>query len=120
MQLAANIMQDISDSDGEDDGAGLGEDLAAYAELDYFCQAANTVAALNSGKAAGNGNLGKKQAGKKGVAAAGAQDTEEFIGLANPEDFKEDEQNTIGEVERLREENKRLKKTLLEKFEAEV
>ena len=56
----------------------------------------------------------KKIMDKKG-SNIGADD---FIGMNNPEEHKFDEDMaSIGELERLREENKRLKKTLVEKFQ---
>ena len=53
----------------------------------------------------------------RGASSAAQQATEDFIGL-NAEGAGPNE-DSINEVDRLREENKRLKKTLLEKFAAE-
>ena len=83
--------------------------------MDYFCQAAGAVASQNV-----KGNLiGKKGSAlnslAKGGAAAASVTNQDFIAM-NPEDDKDDTEANPGEMDRLREENKRLKKTLLEKF----
>lgn len=51
----------------------------------------------------------------KAKSGQGTLGTDDFVGMGNPEEQKDDE-GSIDEVDRLREENKRLKKTLLEKF----
>lgn len=81
--------------------------MADYAELEYFCQASQTVMAAKAG------------ASGKSLALTKSGATEEFIGL-NPEQKEDDDDMSVGEFEKLREENKRLKKTLMEKFTDEA
>ena len=96
--------------------------MAEYAELEYFCQASQIVAANQNNQGGGKTNNNNINAGKK-VIAAKPTPTDDFIGMDtnNPEERKQqsDEVVEVGEIERLMEENKRLKKTLVEKFEAE-
>ena len=110
--------------------------MAEQFEMEYFCQAAKNVASQAQGSKAikgGSSVLAKKISGSallnNGEAARNARLTggggtlgkEDFVGLgSNPEEQKEDDgENSVDEVDRLREENKRLKKTLLEKFKGE-
>ncbi len=105
-----NVEMDLED---ENEFGDLGESMAEYAEMEYFCQAAQTVAAsLANNKGA---VLAKNKNSLKNPKA-----TEDFIGLEpNPEDTKQADEESIGELEKLREENKRLKKTLLDKFQGD-
>ena len=94
--------------------------MAEYAEMEYFCQAAQGVAS-QIGKNQGLGSGKKLGKAAQPIAAASAV-TEDFIGLNNAiEENKNPEldEDSVDEVDRLREENKRLKKTLLEKFQGE-
>ena len=77
--------------------------MADFAELEFFSDASRAVMAT-------------KAVGKK--AEIVSKGNEEFIGL-NPEEQKGNDEDSVGEIEKLREENKRLKKTLLEKFTGE-
>ena len=75
------------------------------AEMEYFILASQAIMTTKA--------VGKKLINGK---PAGALGGEEFIGL-DPEGPKNDDgEDSVGEIEKLREENKRLKKTLIEKF----
>jgi len=114
------------DEDEEDDG--MQEDMVDYAELEYFCQAAGVVAAQ------GVKNTSQTTLANKSFKAATSSGTaDDFIGLdAAAEEQKnntgagagavggEDGEDEMGQIDKLREENKRLKKTLLEKFQSEA
>ena len=100
------------DDDSDEENAHLDSRMADYAELEYFCQASQTVAAQSSQVKGGQqSSLGAKKINGKPTP------TEDFIGIDNAEEHKLiEEEASITEVDRLREENKRLKKTLLDKF----
>lgn len=88
--------------------------MAEDAELEYFSQASQ---AIMLAKSVGAGVIKANAAPATTTKTVG---NEEFIGL-NPEATKEEDENMdVGEIEKLREENKRLKKTLTEKFQSEM
>ena len=60
-----------------------------------------------------------KAGAKSNPVAAKSVGNEDFIGL-NPENKEEEEDVDVSEIEKLREENKRLKKTLTDKFISEA
>ena len=108
----------------ENDGASLQEDMGDFAELEYFCQAASQVATQGTRGAANPISAPTSIVTKAKSKAAATTNNDEFIGLDNQAeeqkhgasdvaDYGEDE---IGLIDKLREENKRLKKTLLDKF----
>ena len=75
-----NVGEEASDDEGS-----LGGDLADYAEMEYFCQAALSVAStLNPGKATNN----LTGARKGPLANGGKTPSDDFIGMDNPEDAK--------------------------------
>lgn len=104
-----NPIHDAGEASSDDDDC-LQEEMAEEAELEYFCQASQAIMLVKSG--------GLKTSAAPAVASK-TLGNEEFIGL-NPETKEEDETMAFGEVEKLREENKRLKKTLAEKFQSEA
>lgn len=116
MQLAPiNQGKDDCDSDEEGEGFFGREELAECAELEYFCQAAGAVASQNvKGSLAGKKGSALNALAKGGAVTA-AVTNQDFIAM-NPEDQKDEGEVNLGEIDRLREENKRLKKTLLDKF----
>lgn len=86
MQLAP-INQGKDDCDSDEEGPGFfgQEELAECAELEYFCQAAGSVAGQNA-----KGSLSGKKGSAlntlaKGGAVAAAVTNQDFIGM-NPED----------------------------------
>ena len=80
VQLApVNVQRELDDV--EEDYGDLGESMADYAELEYFCQAAQTVAASQATNKGGVVLAKNKNASKTSKA------TEDFIGLEpNPEE----------------------------------
>ena len=100
--------------DSSDEDECLGRSMAEYAELEYFCQASQTVMMAKAGAA--GASLASKAIGQTKSTVG----NEDFIGLTNPETKDDDDDGSVGEVEKLREENKRLKKTLSEKFKSEA
>jgi len=99
-----------ADPDYDDEDAAVDSGMADFAELEYFCTASQSVAALSVGRPGHSSS-------KKGPTQAKA--SEDFIGLENAEDARLDDEGSVGEADKLREENRRLKKTLLDKFQAE-
>lgn len=115
------------------------EDMVDYAELEYFCQAAGVVAAqgakntsLNQSSTLANKNfrgaatntsngIADDFIGLDAAAAAGEQKNNTGGAAGAGAAFGgEDGEDELGLIEKLREENKRLKKTLLEKFQGEA